>query len=92
MLRQIALFLLVPILIIPGIVPDEITSASLSFVPIQLASDNNYDPDRSISDFTRIIVVQIILAITFLATSSYFIPWQESPVFTLGSRDPPVSR
>ncbi|MEN6464735.1 MAG: hypothetical protein ABFD62_06100 [Syntrophaceae bacterium] len=92
MLRQIAIFLLVPILTIPGIFPDDISPCSLSFVPAQLSPDSNYDPDRNIADAARTIVVQIILVITFLISSLYFIPRQELPVFSLGGRDPPFSR
>ena len=92
MLRQIAIFLLVPILIIPGIIPDEFSSNVLSFAPAQISSDNNFDPDRSVADFARMLVVQIILVISFLLSSFYFIPSQEPLVRSLRSRAPPLSR
>ncbi len=92
MLRQIAIFLLVPILIIPGIIPDDLSFNVLSVAPAQISSDNNFDPDRSITDFAGMLVVQIILVISFLLSSSYFIPSQEPLVRTLRSRAPPLTR
>lgn len=92
MLRQVAIFLLVPILIIPGMVPDEFSPNFLSYVPAQISSDNTFDPDRSVADFARMLVVQIILAISFLLSSFYFIPRQEPLERTLRSRAPPLSR
>ncbi len=92
MLRQIAIFLLVPILIIPGMIPDDFSPTLLSFAPAQISSDNNFDPDRGIADFARMIVVQIILVISFMLSSFYFIPRQEPPVRLLRGRAPPLSR
>lgn len=92
MLRQIAIFLLVPILIIPGVIPEDFSLCSLSFAPAQISSDNSTDPDRSVADFTRITIVQIILIISLVASSFYFIPRQEPLVRVLRSRAPPQSR
>lgn len=91
MLRQIAILLLVPILIIPGIKSDEFCSI-LSFSPAGISTDNSYDPDRCVADFARTLIVQIILVISFLQSSFYFIPRQGPPVRFLRGRAPPLSR
>jgi hypothetical protein len=92
MLRQIAIFLLVPILIIPGMIPDDLSFTVLSFVPAQISSDDNFEPDRSIACTARVIVVQIILLISFLMLSPNLIPQQELPIIRLRGRAPPFSR
>jgi predicted lipoprotein len=92
MLRQIAIFLLVPLLAVQGVIPDDVTPLQLSFVPAQLSSDNNFDPDRTVADIVRTIVVQFIFVIAFAVASFYFIPRFELPEFSLGSRAPPFSR
>lgn len=92
MLRQITIFLLVPILVLQVIIPDDVTPAALSFVPAQLSSDNNYDPDRTLADASRTIVVHFLIIVAFAIASFYFIPRQELPVFSPGTRAPPFSR
>jgi hypothetical protein len=92
MLRQIAIILLVPILVIPGLIPDDISFCPSSLNAAQYTSDNSPDPDRSIADADWVTIVQITLVISFLISSSYFIPRQELPVLSTGSRAPPFSR
>lgn len=89
MLRQIAIILLVPLLITPGIISDGLLPGS-SFAFNQITADNSPDPDRGCADLTRPIV-QIVLIISFLIFS-YFIPRQDLLITSFGSRDPPYSR
>jgi len=92
MLRQIAIFLLVPILILPGVIPDDFSSTYSSLVPAQISSDNNFEPDRNLADIVRMLIVQIILVISFLISIIFLVKWQGPPITGLHSRAPPFSR